>query len=604
MLDVVLIKLIAAGIERICRPLADDAHTVPVELDGEELIRQLSAAEPEVTAKLIADVVELVWQSCQAVGLPAGIAEPHLAALPAIIDRSYVRAADRALFLGADVDAPKNVIAELSQRLIASSAPDPGAVGPSKTGLDDRGLDDTVLVYLLESFLQSLNGARLLVQKIQPVLIRILSGRTQAERAATREQEAVTLAKIGRADALGIPVPLLDVITVSLINLTRTADLKQADLLAVAADARALGAVFERLPEIAPAQAGALDPLPGAFRAGKTVDCDRLLATAEDQIVKHSIDTSAHAAGHAPVAIELRKARARLAALESHFTKAARHYGFAQRYVSPIDIDMRWQLARQEAHYYELAAFRGEDHQGLENAARACTSMLAALPEGPASLTRASIQACLGHILILLGEKESQAGRFELAGQLLSDAREFLGGMTEPNGLMPRVDVFLATALVRLGELHRDGALIEQGARMYQAVIEAPGPRPVDDFEGGELLGPMFGLRPRLALAMLSYARLEQETGLREPAIANIETELPDILNDQTSYNRSGYDRCILAARCHKALAEWYTNEGDKVAADESLAEVARYCAAAGLDDILSGHGSDFAEQRFLEATS
>lgn len=582
MLDIVLIQLIAAGLERICRTPGDGARAVLTAADGEQLIREITSQEPEKTSKLISSIVEHIWQSCRAVGLPAEIAEAHLAALPEIISQAYVRAADRVIFLGpdgdADAEARQRAVVEFGQRMIASSDRD----------LNAEGLDETVLSYLLEHFLRSLLATRQLVQALQPSLTGTISGSAETETVVKKETAAVTLAKIERADALGIPVPLLDVITVSLINLTHSVDLRQADLTAMAEEALALAETFERLTVVVPVAGDLLEPLPGLFRAGRIADCDRLLAKAEDQIVKQSIDTTAHAGGHAPSGIEIRLARARLAALDSHYTKAARHCGFAQRYVPTRENDQLWNLVRQEAYYYQLAAFRGEDRQGLEQAARSCTSVLAAMAEAQPSLARAGAQVRLGHVLILLGEREQGVGRFELAGQLLADAVRYLDEAPQKAGLRARAIVLRATALVRMGELLGDGALVEQGAHMYQEVIEGPDAALLNEFEDEELFEPMAGLRPRLALAMISYAALTEVTGLYEPAINNIEAELPGFSGDDVAYDQSGFDRFVLLARCHQVLAERYSANGDEAAAENSRAEMTRLCAATGMSGLLA----------------
>ena len=123
MLDVVLIQLIAAGLERICRTPGDGARVAWDEIAGEQLIRELTAAAPDKTAALISSVVEHVWQRCRAVGLPADIAEPHLVALRGLIAQAYVRAADQAIFLepdgGQDESTREQTVVEFGQRIIA-----------------------------------------------------------------------------------------------------------------------------------------------------------------------------------------------------------------------------------------------------------------------------------------------------------------------------------------------------------------------------------------------------------------------------------------------------------------------------------------------------
>ncbi len=570
MLDVALINLIAAGLDWVCRPPTAGDRTFATEFDGENLIRKLTAAEPAKTGQLIARVVEDVWQSCRVISLPAELAEPHIAFLSDIIGGAHLRSNDQAMFFAPEHQAPDKALADLSQRIVSSIEHD----------FAESGVDETVLTYLLETFLASLYAAREMVQAIQPLVATILPPPLPSEMVAAASQSAVMLAKIERAEALGIAVPILDTITVALINTTRSADLRQADLLAAAGDARKLAEALARLPERAPAHADYLRPLSDMFCTGRIVDCDRALVRTEDLVVRHSVDTSAHTAGHIGLASELRTQRACLAALEGSFTKAARHYGFAQRYIPRADFEIRWHFAELEAHYYELAAFYKGDSSGLENAARACTSALATMPTEPSSVTRARAQITLGHILILLGEKEREPDRFELAAQLLGDAEALLDGTTDVESLARRTTILRALALNRLGVLHRKSALLENAASLYQSVIEQPSSHEADDNDDPAEIG--LGLRLHMALTLIDYADLEPGEELRRAAIASIQTALPNILAHHTPYNRSGYNRCLLAARCHEALAGWHNLKGESAETAQHLADAAVQYGAAG----------------------
>jgi len=567
MLDVALINLIAVGIERICRPPTDGVRPMRAEFDRERLIEKLTAAEPDRMSGLIAGVVEAIWQNCRTVGLPAELAEPHIEVLSEVFSSTHLRASDQAMFCVAGHKTPINAVSDLARRVIA----------PIEPALGDSEIDATILNFLLESFLTSLYERRALIQIVLPIVNATVVPSLTPEETAAEAQKAAMLAKIERADALGIPVSVLETITVSLINTTRSADLRQADLLGAAADARALSVALERLPEQAPDYAEPLSLVPGMFRTGRYIDCDRHLGSVEDLVVRHSIDTYAHAAEHVTLAIELRTLRACLATLEGSFTKAARHYGFAQRYIVRADIERRWKYARLEAHYYELAAFYRGDASGLDNAARACTSALATMPVTPSSVTRACAQTGLAHILIVLGEQERRPDRFELAAQLLGDAADMLAGAQQMASQARRATILRATALCRLGEWHRKSELLEQAATLFQSILTSTPDDGAEDQAEIEL-----GLRAHTALAMVGFAGLMAIEKVHDQAIDIIHAELPELLAHHTPYNHSGYNRCLLAARCHQALADWYDAQGEHASVAVHLAGAAGQLAAAG----------------------
>ena len=151
--------------------------------------------------------------------------------------------------------------------------------------------------------------------------------------------------------------------------------------------------------------------------------------------------------------------------------------------------------------------------------------------------------------------------------------------------------------------LHRKSALLENAAGLYQSVIERT---PTDEAGGDDDPAEIgFGLRSRMALTLIDYADLEPGEELRRAAIASIQSALPDILTHLTPYNRSGYIRCLLAARCHEALAGWHNSKGEQAETAEHLANADRQYAAAGFvwpGDIAPLSPANVAEQAKSDA--
>lgn len=563
MLEVALVDLIAAGLVFANRSTAPGEQPVPVRLSGADLIRAVSATHPEPSGQLVARVAEDVWQSCRVVNLPGELAAPHVAVLADIVLAAQPDDGAQALLRAQDDSPTQDQIGALGRRLLGNVA----------EHLRDGVIDETVLHYLLESFLKSLCGARDLLEEIRPAMAALLV----PPASETTPQSAIMLDKIERAQALGIAVPILDIITVTLINTTRSADLRQADLLAAAGDARKLADALQDLPERAPAHAEVLSYLPDMFRNGRLADCARVLGHTEEYVVKRSVDTAAHSAAHVGLASTLRTLRAWLAALDGSFAKAARHYSFAQRYIARADYETRWQFAELEAHNYELSAFYKGDATGLENAARACTSALAAMPGEARALTRANAQYRLAYVLFLLGEREGQADRFEVAAQLLGDAEAIFANSGEGVALR-RAKILRSAVLGRLGMLSRNSALLETSAALLQSIVEEG----ADVGGDGEPAEIELGLRVRMALTLVDYADLEPGEELRLAALRSIEAALPALASHHTPYGQSGFVCCLLLARSHQALAIWHGSRGAQDLAKEHLGRADAQYAAAG----------------------
>lgn len=617
MLDVAFIHLISTGLDKLIRPVGEPApHGGP-----SELIPALMKLDPTATGQLVSRCVENLWQGCQAVGITAEIAEPYVDALPAIIAGARLTAGDRQTLLGPPQDHSDTKLGELAQRLIDQRPIEDDTVE----------LDETVLGYLLECFLQSLADARALINAL-PRLPREPSNQAHASRLtpqpltppvttlpadAPKPTEANrTLAKIERADALGIPVPLLDLITVALINLFRSPAIRQADILAAAANAKAIDQALTELINTGhtlstQSENGYIDELPAQavsqFRIARLGECDRTLAAMEDELMKRAAQTSPPAAGLTNTTIQIRTIRAQMHALTGAYVKAARHYGFAQRYVSRSNMAQRWTLAALEVHNYELSVSHGGSADGLGIAARTCSSVLAELASQDVSAKnqqaaaheqiRAKAQSELGHLLILIGEQENEPARFELAAQLLEDAE---ATQRQHGDLMASWDttVLRADALARLGEASNSTALLETAAHLYQSALvnltTHAGNSTTNEHEA-------LTLRARLALTISSIAALNNDSQSHDNAMIILSDVLPIVSDQPITYGQSGLSHQLLLARCQMQLATWYRDQNEVAASVELLRKAAAHYEAAGMPEraanLRDNPASDPAEQ-------
>ena len=672
MLDVAFINIVAAGTAMLCR--SPDAVPTNPHLASDQLIQPLLASAPEPTGQLINRCVTDLWQACQIIELPAEFAEPHLAALPEFIDQAALDVSQRSIFFDPNLSSQPDVIPILAASIVSS------AFNESAT----PDLDETVLAYLLETFLLSLAGStdQLLaikddVQRLQSEHQSAAIAQTQGDGERARRQRAppkqpppehrqveppsaaplgrelfthpplaaaqhiaapaehiqptplerapqepqpiapppryipqpcerdapaapnpspslrpspplrpspasnaaLTLSKTQRADALGITVPILDVINTTLMNRRKSADVPQADLRAAAKEAAAIVADFERLATQTPAHANQLTEATSLLRAGRLSECDRLLATVEDHLIRRSIEVAPHDANFALAAIEIRAQRAAMHTLVGAHNRAARYYGFAQRYIPRGDDERRWQFAELEAHFYEQALLYDGVKDGLENAARACTGALSTIPDDWPSLIRAAAQSRLAGYLILLGEKEQTQDRFDIAAQLLSDAAAFFERESDTARYV-HAQRLHATALTRLGQFQRNQGLIERAAGLHHQTIHKAATLPSSTQQ------TFVKLRASSALTLVALTEFAPNDELLTSALTTIRQELPLLTAPPTDRHKDGCLLHLLAAQCHQSLAKWHSDNGDASAAIEHHQQCKQHYTAIGFTDL------------------
>lgn len=402
--------------------------------------------------------------------------------------------------------------------------------------------------------------------------------------AAPVSNAALTLAKIERADALGISVPLLETLTVCLINRTKSAEIRYDDLVAGAEHTKAIQAALMRLPEQPGAGARDFDTSIGHFVGGRFAECDRALAAIEERSVERTIAPIPDSTV-TELALAIRLVRAELTILQGLYQKAARHFGFAQRYVPRSDADTRWPLAEQEAHYYEVAAYQGKAPSHLDQAARACTSAIATLPDEQPTVMMAKAQSVLARLLTIIGERDQAPERFEIAAQLLASAQQTFADNSHP-GEEATIAALRAGALTRLGELINKAELLEQAAWIVQSALELA----LEDRESllPQVLSDDAGrdLELQLALSVAGFAMRTDRVGLLEKAVDTIEAKLPALLEQPVATDESGYSRNLLAVRCHHAMAAWLGMSGDEQGGKTCLGNVASAYAALGFKDL------------------
>ena len=583
MLDVALIELVSAGLRRF---FSEDQNTArsSTEADDGALLRRLLVASPEVAGALVNRCVADQWHSIQANQLPTEIATEHLARLPRIL------AADRT-----SPDATEDFFAQspiaLADAIILATDID----------TSDGTIDETILTFLLEVFLRSLQASRTEIETLLPLMAgppdldAPISYPPELDTLADalpppasvprpRSDATLTLEKIARADALAVSVPILELITVAVINRTRSPHLRQADLADVAAKARAIRAELAGFAVRRPFGWSDLDTLVNTFDAGRLDACSRTLTAIEEEAVRQGSPGAPRAPELVDCAIQMRLLRARLYALQGNDIAAARQMGHAQRHVPRTDHARRWQMAIREARHYEHAAYHDRDPAHFDSAARACSSAFASLSADTPPALRAEIQSELAHYLIRLGHIELSSSRFEIAAQLLEDAVPNLGADDDARvrllALIRQGDAVMGLARLS-GADHLSGrAVASYEAASHLISTAADGPARHGDmrrpFDEG-----IAALRARLAVALLSRSASNEDASLHETALDTIADVLPSLAAPHDLGEDASFSANLLAGQCHYAAALWLTMMGETDAARQRMK-----AAVSALEDI------------------
>lgn len=576
MLDVALIELVSAGLRRFFVHKQTDTT---LSADGEpgRLVRRLLVDSPEAARALIDRCVTDQWHCIQANQLPTPIATAHLALLPAI--------------LASDQTAPKSGSDFFSQPPPALADTIILAHGVETHDVDaiDGSIDDTILTVLLETFLESLHACRAEIEALAPLLVE--TPRPAAESKSPpadtvahtppklKPEALLTIEKIARADTLSISVPLLELITVAIINRTRSPHLRQADLADAAAEARSIRTELVALTQRGLFGWSRLDTLITTFDAGRFDACNRMLTAIEEEAVRQGSTRTPRISELVECAISMRLLRARLYALQGADVAAARQLGNAQRHLSRADHIRRWHFANREARHYERAACHDRSSDHLDSAARVCSSALASLNDDTAPTLRAEAQSELAHYLIRLGHFEQLSSRFEIAAQLLEDAVPGLNSDERPR-LKLLALIRHGDALRELSRLTGAGHLADRAVASYEAAsklipaVEAEAPtaeldkRPFDE--------SVVALRARLALALASRVGEGVDRGLRETALETIIEVLPDLTGPHDIAVDAQFSSGWLAGLSHYAVATWLTSVGETSAARQHSQAAAR----------------------------
>jgi len=606
-MDRVLINLMSVGFAKLSAGLANrDAAAAGVPTDGEALVRELAARAPSATNTLITRTVSDVWSGCRAVGLPVEIAEPHLAALAVVLEHAELASED-CVVIASGGPVAISAATDIADRIVAAAP------------AGDTEIDATVLGYLATTLLKSFAASGELLVELTAVLfppadepnigidlqIEIATGagldlkhdiagytgaaytEDVSARAAPVSNAALTLAKIERADALGLSVPLLETLTVCLINRTKSAEIRHDDLVATADHAKVVESDLARLSEQRSAGVREFETAIGHFKGGRLAECDRALAVVEEQAVERTIAPMPDLAV-TELAMAIRIVRAELQILQGVYHKAARHFGYAQRYLARAHVEARWSLAEREAFYYEVAAYQDEVPSYLDQAARACTSAIATMPDEQSSALISTARTVLARVLTIIGERDQAPERFEIAAQLLADAQETFAGSSSASEEAV-VAALRAGALTRLGELMSKPDLLERAAWIVQSALELPKVAATGLLPEGLSSEADNDLELQLALAVAGFAVRTESAGLLETAASTIEAKLPSLLERQIAFDETGYSANLLAARCHQAMAAWLRVEGDRDGVESCIENLSRAYSEAGFTDLAEG---------------
>ena len=564
MLDIAFLRLIESTLAVLCAP---ESALAERENAPGDLIRHIDQNHETSPETLVGAIVADVWRHCEAVSLPRELTADYVDHLSDCVLAAEFEADLVSRFLGLNETAAEGDTAAIASFL--------AAVLLAAEDLDRDELDPKVREFVLTVFVRALHTQRESIAQWRSAIAAYFrvspkSGPNEAVSSGPRDA-APMKAKLGPPPLPEAPPPLPKSApqnTAPTANEEKRQVNIPEDLRAALRGMtskkgpgtpsnenleQAIGIISEVITKL-----DRLVAVPGfhtAFvanakehlLAGRISDSDRQLAAAEDVEVRNAQSNFETSRDLLDRACDIRIVRAELQRACTSHVKAARHFGFAQRYVGHHGDETRWQLARREANEYETAATRQKDFTRLRDAAKACSSALAALPQENSS-DRAEAQLVLARLSLQLAEQEANSERCELVLRLLESV--LAAHPANPDAIRSEAEKMQADAFAMLGWDRSDVAMIERAAFAYQSILQRmfEAPAPATGLQKVEI-------QARLALATQSAGVLHSNPELITSGLELLRHNVEKWPNPMPSSDLSGLT-CL--ARVHHALARWY----------------------------------------------
>lgn len=500
-MDVALVACIGAGLTLWSSGIDDDIPDGTY-ARGVAVVRGLAQhGDREKVDQLVSQLVGEIWLEWRNSRRSRTVLIEHLLQLPAIVD---AHRPDPSVVTGAIAEAGKIRRGGGSVDLVAHRLASDIILGARTAGdIAERQLDETLCFFLLSRLLSSLLARNDALLALRPAFDATF-GRAR-EAAAPAKSDTVRasgnmtppispepqLGAVGSetpqrashaiaadiqriADEFFIPVLALDAAASRLA----TQSSEPASLTEIEQTASCCAEIFARI-SAAPPQA-LLAVVAEALERGELAAAEDLLADGEavsKALGSLSADETARAEPTFDAvqqnfehSLAWRILRGQLAELASDQRNAARHYAYARTMVPPGARQLCGPLLQRKAGALVAHGIRHDDEKALIEAAQVYAEAGGFLSESLVPLEWAQAHVDLGHLMLVLGERESRPERFLAAALHFKPAVDVFSRHHDLDR-WAQAQIGLAMALKRSGEFQGDVVTLGDAAFAFRAAL-------------------------------------------------------------------------------------------------------------------------------------
>lgn len=496
-----LVRLIGSGLTSVMPGFGIAVPAGAIE-GGYALVDALSRSNAPVAVALLDRLVQSLWLQWQRSGLPRDVADAHMAALPAIMDRNRPPAAMvRDALVGNHGHSQRQEGGPPPPRQLAAETI---ALTRQSGDIARSGLDETIAFMLLDQLYMAIAAEGSVIDAVRPFCAAYLQHGGWLQQVPAQVQPPLQaratpppLPTHLPTQQTPMPTPLAapqlapqpsPVVTppvprqaiVARLSLAAVATLRASievrrksfpdvEVAAVVLTER-ITKLIDRVAAAAQQSADVGAELTEAalgLASGAFGDADRAFASAEHRLMQLAQANFGAARGRMHAAATVLEHRAELEEINFRFRKAARHYRSAMRCFTKVDAARQWQYLMLQAQALLKEDEINGDTTALADAAKVCSEAGRMQPEQVGPLVWAEGENRLANFLIDLGRRERSSHRF---AEAIDHARAACGvfAVERAGAGWLQSQMTLARALWLQGDLTGDQQMLGDAATVCQ----------------------------------------------------------------------------------------------------------------------------------------
>ncbi len=370
-MDLALFKVLGAGLAALAPTFGAAVPDGGVEA-GLRLVDHLLQCQDDATRADAEALMQDVWRDWSELGLEPAVAEPHLAALPQLLEHTRLDAdfVSDAVLAGSLDDEDGSTARSAARRIAIDLLARFDAAG----AMAEHQLDDPTVSALLEQLFARLLATGAISEALQAEIITFFDppGADQPEQpiiemaaptpvaevepASAPQPPGADLVRIGETEVaiddlargLNTPVPVLRLVISTVAYKGVAPDQTMHVIAEVTAAYRTLIDDLAKMAERDTLSGASIRSAIAAIKTAYFTDADEQLGQAEESALHAAQSDIEGAAAYLSQAAALRSSRAVLAQVRLDYRRAARHCWSAARCLPLRNKGERWRLARQQ----------------------------------------------------------------------------------------------------------------------------------------------------------------------------------------------------------------------------------------------------------------